>query len=65
MATVKFTVQRGKPQLKDVVIAAGTAEAQTDTISLNIDYTNAKKGDVLIMLEAIQQKIIASKFPPL
>lgn len=65
MPQAKFTVQRGKVGLKDVVISAGAAEAQSDTISLNIDYTNMKKGDVLFLLQAIEQKIIASKFPPL
>lgn len=65
MATAKFTVQRGKNELKDCVIAAGAAEAQSDTISLNIDYTNAGKGEVLIMLDKIQQKIIASAWPPI
>lgn len=65
MATVKFTMQRGKTQLKDVAVAAGTAEAQSDTMSLNIDYTNMRKGDVLIHLEAIREKIHAGKWPPL
>ena len=65
MATAKFTVQRGKIGLKDVAVAAGSAEAQSDTISVNIDYTNAKKGDVLLMLDSIRAKIAASKFPPL
>ncbi|WP_408590089.1 hypothetical protein [Novosphingobium sp.] len=65
MATAKFTIQRGKVDLKDVTIAAGTAEAQSDTISLNIDYTNMTKGDVLMMLDELKQKVFASPFPPL
>lgn len=65
MATVKFTVRRGALALKDVTVAAGSAEAQSDTISLNIDYTNAKKADVIHMLEGIKGKIHASKWPPL
>lgn len=63
MATVKFTMQRGKPTLKDVTVAAGTAEAQTDTISINIDYTKMTKGDVLLALDNIRQKIFAGKWP--
>jgi hypothetical protein len=63
MATAKFTVQRGKVQLKDVALSAGSAEAQTDTISLNIDYTNAKRSEVLLMLQAIEQRIIQGKYP--
>jgi hypothetical protein len=65
MATVKFTVQRGKVALKDVAVAAGSAEAQSDTMSLNVDYTAWRKGDVIIALEAIIAKIHAGKFPPL
>lgn len=65
MATVKFTMQRGKTALKDVVVAAGSAEAQTDTMSLNVDFTKMTKGDVLIQLDAIRQKIHAGKWPAL
>ena len=39
MASVKFTAQRGKSALKDIVVAAGSAEAQSDTVSVNIDFT--------------------------
>lgn len=65
MAQAKFTVQRGKPDLKGVVVAAGSAEVQSDTMSLNVDYTVMRKADVLIGIEAIKQKIHAGKWPPL
>ena len=65
MATAKFTVQRGKVDLKDVVVAAGAAEAQSDTMSLNIDYTNATRGELLIMVDEIKQKIQAGLWPPI
>lgn len=65
MATFKYTAKRGSPAEKDVIIAAGSAEAQTETISLNIDRTAATKGDVLMMLEAITKKIMKEKWPPL
>ncbi len=65
MATFKVTAQRGKYNLKDAIVAAGAAEAQSDTISLNVDFTNAKKGEILQMLELIRAKIHAGKFPPL
>lgn len=65
MAAYKFTSQRGKNNLKDVIVAAGAAEAQSDTISVNIDATKFTKGDVLTQLDVIKQKIAASKFPPL
>jgi hypothetical protein len=63
--TAKFTVPRGKHAQKNVTIAAGTPEAQTDTISLNIDATHMTKGDVLVLLEDLVAKIHANKWPPL
>lgn len=65
MATAKFTAKRQDRTIGQVTVAAGSAEAQTDTISLNVDYTVMKKGDVLIALEAIAGKIHAGKWPPL
>jgi|688.fasta_scaffold2130822_1 hypothetical protein len=63
MAQVKLTIQRGKNTLKDIAVTAGTAEAQSDTMSLNIDVTKISKGDALMMIEALEQKIFASKWP--
>ena len=63
MAQVKLTIARGKNNLKDVAVAAGTAEAQSDTMSLNIDYAKITKGDALLMIEALKNKIFASKWP--
>ena len=65
MATAKFTIQRGKIELKDVAVEAGAAEAQSDTLSVNVDYTKLTKGDVLFMLDEVKQKIAAGKWPPL
>lgn len=65
MATVKLTIQRGKNGLKDVTVAAGSNEAQSDTISVNIDFTKMTKGDVLLELDLLKQKIFASKWPML
>jgi hypothetical protein len=65
MATVKLTKQRGKNNLKDVTVAAGSAEAQSDTISVNIDFTKMTKGDVLGELDLIRQKVFASRWPML
>lgn len=65
MATAKFTVQRGKVDLKDVAVAAGSAEAQSDTISLNIDYTNISRGEILHLIQEIEQKILTGPWPPL
>jgi hypothetical protein len=58
MATAKLTIQRGKVDLKDVIVSAGTAEAQSDTISVNIDATALSKGDAILLLEEVKQKIL-------
>ncbi len=65
MATAKFTVQRGKVNLQDVAVAVGSAEAQQETISLNVDYNVISKGEVLILIDAIKAKIHAGVWPPL
>jgi len=65
MATAKFTIKRGQVDLKDVAVAAGSAEAQTETLSVNIDYTAMTRGDVLWMLDEVKQKIQAGLWPPL
>lgn len=65
MSTCKFTIKRGQVDLKDVVVAAGSAEAQSDTMSLNIDVTNLSKGEALVLVDEIKQKIFNSPWPPL
>lgn len=65
MPAYKFTAQRGKPALKDVVVAAGSAEAQSDTMTLNIDVTNLRKGEALVQIDAIRNKIAKGPWPPL
>jgi hypothetical protein len=63
--TAKLTIARGKVQLKDVAITAGTAEAAHDVMSLNMDVAVLTKGEALIMLENLADKIHASPWPPL
>ncbi len=65
MATVKLTATRGKPDLKDVAVAAGTTVGAGDAMELNIDYTKMTKGDALVMIDAIRAKIFAAKWPVL
>lgn len=65
MAAYKFTAQRGKVDLKNVAVAAGSAEAQSDTISINIDVTKLTKGDALVLIDEIKEKIYAGKWPPI
>lgn len=65
MATAKFTVQLGKVDLKDVAVASGSSEAQSETLSVNIDHTNMTRGQVLILLDEVKAKIHAGPWPPL
>lgn len=65
MPQYKFTIQRGKVDLKDVTVAAGAAEAQSDTMSLNIDVTNVSRGEACHMIDEIKQKILTGPWPPL
>jgi hypothetical protein len=59
----KLTVQRGKPELRQIIVTPGAAEAQSDTMSLNIDATHITKGDALMMICELEEKIQASKWP--
>jgi hypothetical protein len=63
MAQVKLTVVRGKPNLKDVTVSAGTPIAGSDAMELNIDQTKISKGDALIMIDALRAKIFSSPWP--
>lgn len=65
MAQYKFTAQRGKTDLKDITVAAGSAEAQSDTVSINMDVTNISRGEALLLVDAIQQQIQRGPWPPL
>jgi len=62
--TAKFTGKLGKTDSADIAPAAGSAEAQSDTISVNIDATNMSKGDALLLLSKISDAIHASPWPP-
>ena len=65
MAQYKFTIQRGKRELKDIAVAAGTAEAQSDTISINIDVTKLTKGEAAVMIDQARDKLLSGKWPPI
>lgn len=65
MAQYKYTLQRGKTDLKDLTIGAGSAEAQSDTVSINIDVTNMTRGDALMLIEQLEAFILRAPWPPL
>jgi hypothetical protein len=61
----KFTAQFGKTDPAQIAIAAGDAEAQTDTISINMDVTTMRRDEVVMVLEKLTQRILSASFPPL
>lgn len=63
MAQVMLTVVRGKPNLKDVAVSAGTPIAGSDAMQLNIDQTKITKGDALVMIDALRAKIFNAPWP--
>lgn len=65
MPSARFTVRRCENNRAQVAVAAGTAEAQNETLSINIDYNVMSRGDVLLMIDAAKAKIIAEPWPPL
>ena len=65
MPTARFTIQLGRVDLRDVTVAPGSAEAQSETMSLNIDYTNMARGQVLLLLQEISARIHSGPWPPL
>jgi hypothetical protein len=62
--TAKFTGKRGKVEIADIAITAGSAEAQSDTVSINIDVTNISKGESLQLIDKIRDRIHAASWPP-
>lgn len=64
MAEFKYTAKYGSLDRGDVVVAAGAEEAQSDTISINIDVTNMGRAEVIHVIEKIKAKILAESWPP-
>lgn len=60
----KFTAAYGRGDLEDVALAAGANEAQSDTISVNMDITNMGRAEALQKLQQIVAKIHAEAWPP-
>lgn len=65
MATFKYTAKQGATDRGEIAVGAGTAEAQSDTISVNMDITNMSRGDALAVLEKITHKVLSSPWPPI
>ena len=61
----KFTASYGALDRADVAIAAGDAEATTDTISINIDVTAMGKAEAVHAIEKIRDAVLSAPWPPL
>ncbi len=64
MAAHKYTAKLGSTNRAQVAIATGSSEAQSETISINIDRTALTRGDAIILIDNIKAKIMAEAWPP-
>ena len=64
MPEIKYTAKMGATDRGDIIVAAGASEAQSDTISVNIDFTNMSRGEAVHVLEKIKAKVLAELWPP-
>lgn len=60
----KFTASYGALDRGEVIVAAGDAEAQGDTISINIDQTSMGKAEAVHAIEKIRDKVLSEPWPP-
>ena len=63
MAQAKLIVTRGKPNLKDITVGAGTPIAGSDAMELNIDFTKMTRGDAMVMLDNLRAKVFNLPWP--
>ena len=61
----KATGKYGQTDIEEIDIAAGDAEAQSDTISVNVDADTMSKGEALQLIDKIRDRIHAAPWPPL
>jgi hypothetical protein len=61
-AQFKLSIKRGQ-RAPDVVRSAGSAIAGSDSIELNVDYTNMSKLDLITMLGEVRRQILTKGFP--
>jgi hypothetical protein len=65
MAAYKYTAQYGSTGSADVAIASGDAEAQSDTISINIDLAAMGRAEAIHLIDKIKDKVLSAPWPPL
>ncbi|RIV87500.1 hypothetical protein [Aurantiacibacter zhengii] len=65
MFQFKTTGSFGGNDIEDIAIEAGDEEAQSDTISINMDITNMGKAEALHLLGKMVDRIHAAPWPPL
>ena len=64
MGQYKYIGKYGQTDRGDIAVTAGDAEAQSDTISVNIDHDKMGKAEAIHVLEKIKAKIHAEPWPP-
>jgi hypothetical protein len=62
MATQRFQLALGG-RAQDVVVSAGSAVA-SETVQVNFDFTNMTKGDALLALDYIKERVSEGPWPP-
>lgn len=65
MAEFKFTGKYGQKGPGEIAVAAGTAEAQSDTVSINLDVTNMGHGEAIALIDAIRAEVLTAPWPPI
>ena len=64
MPQYKYSAKYGATSRGDVAIAAGSAEPQSDTVSINLDVTKMSRADAVHVIEKIKAKILSEAWPP-
>lgn len=65
MAQWKYTIKRGINAGGVAAVAAGSAEAQSDTISLNMDITAMSRGEAVQLIDKLKDAVLSNSWPPL
>lgn len=65
MPAYRYTVRRGATDRGQIAVASGSNEAQSETISINIDMTTMSRNEAVMLIDKAKAKILAEPWPPL
>lgn len=65
MAEFKYTLKYGANAGGTVAVGAGDAEAQSDTISINMDVTNMSRAEAIHLIDKIKDGVLSKPWPPI